>query len=112
MTPLVARSFAYCDRLARREAGNFYPAFRVLPRDQRLAMCALYAFLRVTDDIGDSSRPVAEKRTALADWRHRFGRALTGEYTHRLYAAFHRTVEQYRVPRNLVRSGFSHNFTR
>src|SRR5207245_5393809 len=47
MIPELAASYAYCERLARREAANFYPAFRVLPRPQRRAMCALYAFLRV-----------------------------------------------------------------
>ena len=45
MTTTLADSYAYCERLARREAGNFYHAFRLLPRPQRLAMCALYAFM-------------------------------------------------------------------
>jgi len=35
----LAGSYAYCERLARREAGNFYHAFRLLPADQRRAMC-------------------------------------------------------------------------
>jgi phytoene/squalene synthetase len=41
LTP--AQSYAYCERVARTQAANFYPAFRVLPRPQRRAMCALYA---------------------------------------------------------------------
>ena len=50
-------SYAYCERLARREAGNFFHAFQVLPRPQRRAMCALYAFMRQTDDLADGPEP-------------------------------------------------------
>ena len=80
MTPSLARSYRYCDRLARRKAANFYPAFRLLPRDQRLAMCALYAFMRVADDLTDGPAAVADKRLALADWRQRLDEALAGRY--------------------------------
>ena len=34
----LTRSYAYCERLAARAAGNFYHAFRLLPRDQRRAI--------------------------------------------------------------------------
>src|SRR6266446_4091274 len=74
MTISLADSYRYCEQVARREAGNFYHAFRVLPRAQRLAMCALYAFLRLTDDLGDCPGPEVEKRGGLADWRRQFER--------------------------------------
>jgi phytoene synthase len=94
----LARSYAYCERLARREAGNFYFAFRVLPRGQRQAMCALYAFLRITDDLSDRPGTPAEKRGPLIDWRRRFERALAGEYTHPLHPAFHHAVGLHQIP--------------
>jgi phytoene synthase len=94
----VERSFAYCKRLARRQAANFYPAFRLLPRRQYLAMCALYSFLRVSDDLADGPGAVPEKRERLADWRRRLGGALTGTYTHPLHAAFHDTVRTHAIP--------------
>ncbi len=98
MTSALARSYAYCERLARREAGNFYHAFRILPRPQRQAMCALYAFLRVADDLGDGPGPAEAKRGPLAEWRRRMNRALAGKYDHRLHAAFHDTVRRHRIP--------------
>jgi phytoene synthase len=49
----VAASYAHCQKLARRAASNFYFSFLLLPREQRRAMCALYAFLRKVDDLGD-----------------------------------------------------------
>jgi phytoene synthase len=101
-TGSLAHSYAYCERLARRQAGNFYPAFRVLPRGQRLAMCALYAFLRITDDISDEPRPLVQKQASLADWRQRFEKALGGIYSHRLHAAFHHTVQLHTIPREYL----------
>jgi phytoene synthase len=95
---LLERSYVYCERLARREAGNFYHAFRLLPRPQRRAMCALYAFMRVADDLTDEPGDVAGKRAALEAWRAQLPEALAGRYTHELHPAFHHTVRTYGIP--------------
>src|SRR5690606_33077825 len=71
-------SYRYCRRLARRTGRNFYVSFYVLPKSRRLAMCALYAFMRKTDDLGDSDLPVEVRRRALADWRKQLDDALAG----------------------------------
>jgi 15-cis-phytoene synthase len=102
MTPALARSYAYCERVARREAGNFYYAFRVLPRAQRLAMCALYAFMRVADDLSDGAQPIPEKRRLIEAWGERWKSALAGRYTHRLHAAFHHAVSTYQIPHQYI----------
>jgi 15-cis-phytoene synthase len=95
---LLARSYAYCERLARREAGNFYHAFRMLPRPQARSMCALYAFLRITDDISDGPGTPETKQMRLSQWRKRLNQALAGQYDHRLHAAFHDTVRAHSIP--------------
>ncbi|WP_250847036.1 phytoene/squalene synthase family protein [Aquisphaera insulae] len=64
----LSASYAYCDELARREAKNFYLAFRLLPADRRPAMSALYAFMRHTDDLADEPGTEGEKATALDAW--------------------------------------------
>jgi phytoene synthase len=91
-------SYAYCERLARREAGNFYHAFQVLPRAQRRAMCALYAFMRVTDDLADQARPVLEKRAALKQWRADLHAACAGENRHPCHPALRHTLTRFGVP--------------
>ena len=53
-------AYRYCEELTMREAGNFYHSFKYLPEEQRLAMCAIYAFCRRADDIADG------------DWADRF----------------------------------------
>ena len=98
MTPALAASYVYCERLARREAANFYPAFRVLPGPQRRAMCALYAFLRVSDDLTDEPGTAAEKQARLSTWRNDFARAMAGDYSHPLHAAFHHAVRVHGIP--------------
>jgi phytoene synthase len=95
----VADSYIYCEQLARREAGNFYHAFRLLPRPQRNAMSALYAFMRVTDDVTDGPGELSSKRLALKNWSQEMDLALAGMYTHPLHAAFHHTVVAYGIPR-------------
>jgi phytoene synthase len=99
VTTSLADSYAYCERLARREAGNFYHAFRLLPRAQRRAMCALYAFLRITDDLSDGPEPIPAKRVLLDDWRHQLDLALAGTGNHRLHPAFQHTVSTFGIPR-------------
>ncbi|MDD5220872.1 MAG: phytoene/squalene synthase family protein [Candidatus Bipolaricaulis sp.] len=47
-------AYAECAQITRREARNFYVAFLSLPRAQRRAVYALYAFCRELDDAADS----------------------------------------------------------
>lgn len=73
-------SQSYCTRIARRQARNFYPSFLLLPPDRRRAMCALYAFMRQTDDLADEPAPIPAKRLALASWRSALAPALAGHF--------------------------------
>ena len=65
----TAAAYAFCRAIARREAKNFYWAFRVLPRHKSDAMCAVYAFMRRADDIADDeSKPVEARRAEMKSW--------------------------------------------
>ena len=62
-------AYKYCREVARREAKNFYWAFRVLPRHKSDAMCAVYAFMRRADDISDDeSKPIEARREEMKSW--------------------------------------------
>src|SRR5439155_1084704 len=69
MDESLDESYRFCGRLARREARNFYWGFLLLPPERRRSMCALYAFLRHTDDLADEGRPIADRRANLRAWR-------------------------------------------
>jgi phytoene synthase len=65
----TAAAYAFCRAIARREAKNFYWAFRVLPRHKSDAMCAVYAFMRRADDISDDeSKPIEARRAEMKSW--------------------------------------------
>jgi len=68
----------FCDEIAQREARNFHLAFRLLPVEERRSMCALYAFMRHTDDLADEDGPAAEKAEALTAWRRELDDAIDG----------------------------------
>lgn len=94
----LVHSYSCCEQIARRQAGNFYHGFRVLPRPQRLAMCALYAFMRIADDLSDDEAAVDIKRCRLADWRAGLRQALAGKYTHPIHEALHDSVTRFAIP--------------
>ncbi|MEX6506238.1 presqualene diphosphate synthase HpnD [Jiella sp. M17.18] len=48
---------------------SFYLALRILPREQRLAMFAIYDFCRAVDDIADGDQPRPQRHAALEAWR-------------------------------------------
>ena len=94
----TAKSYALCRKLARRSASNFYFSFRMLSAQQRQSMCALYAFLRQTDDIGDGDEPLEEKRAMLEAWRGSLERALRYEFDDDILPALADTVTRYQIP--------------
>lgn len=79
-TTTLDESFRYCRRLARRTGRNFYFTFLTLPGELFRDTCALYAFMRHTDDLADSGDPSLDvRRQRLARWRAVLDAALTGE---------------------------------
>lgn len=58
-------AYAHCEALTRKAAANFYYGIRLLPRDKRHATCAVYAFARRIDDIGDGGFAQREKLELL-----------------------------------------------
>lgn len=58
-------AYEACAAITRDQARNFSVGIRLLPRDKRQAMSALYAYARRVDDVGDGAAPVEEKRRRL-----------------------------------------------
>lgn len=104
MSTLLEKSSAYCQRLTRERARNFYYGFLLLPRARRDAFCAVYAFMRFCDDIADGDGSLSGKAAGLRRWREALDNALRGEYgdlnepANLLLPAFHHAVQQYSIP--------------
>jgi len=96
----------FCRELTKAAAKNFYYGLRLLPEPKRSAMFALYAYMRLVDDIADEEQKATpEQRAAELDvWRAYTHEALSGRVPPgvngdtRMWAAFMHMVRHYRVP--------------
>ncbi len=61
----VASAYAICRAITRQHSKSFFLATRLLPAPKRLALEALYAFCRTSDDLVDTN---ANGGAALAQW--------------------------------------------
>jgi len=97
-------SYAFCHRLAKRTGKNFYYSFLTLPHDVRRQMCALYAYMRICDDIGDeASVEVETRRRSLDEWRTEVVAALeSGESQHPVLPALIDVVDKKQVPHHAL----------
>ncbi|WP_232101374.1 phytoene/squalene synthase family protein [Gimesia panareensis] len=105
MTTSLVDSYAYCQQLAKRTAGNFYYSFLALRKEQFQAMCVLYAYMRLVDDLGDSPEHSFEERAAaLSRWRNGLQRALENrsdtdcQQYHACFPAVLDMIQRYEIP--------------
>lgn len=92
----LEQSHAYCERISRERAKNFYYSFLLLPRPKRQAMCAIYAFMRECDDRSDGPGAALEK---VVQWRAELDAALAGDVPdHPVWPAFADTARRYNIP--------------
>jgi phytoene synthase len=75
----TAESYEECHRIARASHSNFYYAFFLLPKPKRDGLAALYALMRLVDDVADEGADLAEKQRGLAKWRAALDQAITGQ---------------------------------
>src|ERR1700743_3449263 len=74
----VTASYEACLQIAKAAHSNFYYAFFLLPKARRDGIVALYAFMRLIDDVADEGEDVAVKQRGLARWRAALDAAVTG----------------------------------
>jgi 15-cis-phytoene synthase len=101
MSDSVEESYAFCREVARKRAKNFYYAFALLEKPRRDAMCALYAFNRVCDDISDEPEEHGYESAAgaIEVWRGQLESTLRGQPAdHPCWPAFRDAVERYEIP--------------
>jgi squalene synthase HpnC len=75
----ISASYSHCHQIARSARSNFYPAFFLLPKVKRDGIVALYAFMRLIDDVSDEGADVAAKQGGLARWRAALDEVITGQ---------------------------------
>jgi squalene synthase HpnC len=95
----IAESYAECNRIARAAHSSFYLAFYGLRREKRNALCALYAFMRLVDDVSDEAGDLESKRRGLARWRGLLDEAAAGRTEgHAILPALADTMTRFEMP--------------
>jgi len=96
---IVAASYAECNRIARAAHSSFYLAFFGLPKPKRNALCALYAFMRLVDDVSDEEGDLDSKRRGLVRWRALLDEAAAGQTGgHAILPALADTIARFNIP--------------
>lgn len=95
----VGASYAECNRTARAAHSSFYLAFFGLPREKRNALFALYAFMRLVDNVSDEPGDLDSKRRELARWRAMLDEAIAGRPGgHEILPALADTITRFQIP--------------
>ena len=89
-------------RLTRRSRSNFFYAFLCLPRPQREAIFAVYAFCRIVDDAVDLGRDREEQQKALRQWREEIARVYGGAPEHPAAQRLQEAVRRFPIPKEAL----------
>lgn len=92
----IADSYGYCERLAKRHYENFLVGSLLLPKDKKRHLYAIYAFCRITDDLGDDY--LGNRTEALNYWEKQTMECFTGEPQHPSMLALQHTVNLHNMP--------------
>ena len=96
----VDAAYAEVERVTRREARNFAYGIRVLPREKRRALSAMYAFARRVDDVADGPLPVEQKRARLEE----LGAALDAEPADAMLVALADARSRFGIPEEALKA--------
>ncbi len=89
----------FVSRLTRKSRSNFFYAFLCLPRPQREAIYAVYAFCRIVDDAVDVGGDRAEQRREIARWRGEIAQVYEGVPAHPAAERLQHAVRRFPIPR-------------
>jgi len=92
----------FVSRLTRRSRSNFFYAFLCLPRPQRDAIYAVYAFCRIVDDTVDLGRDREEQQRGLRQWREEIARVYGGTPEHPVAQRLQDAIRIFPIPRDAL----------
>ena len=90
----------YCARLARTHYENFSVASWFLPRRLRQHFFNVYAYCRISDDLGDEVGDSATSLELLDQWQRELDACYEGSPKHPVFVALAETVRQFDIPKH------------
>ena len=96
--PSLAEAQAYCRRLARSHYENFSVATWFLPQRLHQHFFNLYAYCRISDDLGDEVGNPEDALRLLDEWEQDLRACYAGEPRHPVFVALRETVRACDIP--------------
>jgi squalene synthase HpnC len=97
--PALAEAQAYCRRLARTHYENFSVATWFLPERLRQHFFNVYAYCRISDDLGDEAGDAETSLQLLDEWEAELDACYGGEPRHPVFVALAETVQACAIPK-------------
>jgi len=98
--PSVEEARAYCQRLATTHYENFSVATWFLPKRLRQHFYNIYAYCRISDDLGDEVGDPGLSLRLLGQWETELVACYTGTPRHPVFVALADTVKQFEIPQH------------
>src|SRR5437660_6299134 len=100
LAPSLEQSRAYCERLARSHYENFSVASWFLPARLRQHFFNVYAYCRISDDLGDEVGNPAASLLLLDQWQRELDACYAGSPRHPVFVALAETVRTFEIPQH------------
>lgn len=100
LAPSLAKSREYCRRLARTHYENFSVATWFLPKHLRQDFLNVYAYCRISDDLGDEVGDASASLALLDQWQSQLDACYEGKPRHPVFVALAETVRKFAIPKH------------
>src|SRR6266404_7144017 len=98
--PSLEQAQEFCRRLARTHYENFSVATWFLPKRLRQDFLNVYAYCRISDDLGDEVGDAALAVALLDEWQTELDACYTGNPRHPVFVALAETVKKFQIPKH------------
>ena len=98
--PSQEEARAYCERLAKSHYENFSVATWFLPKRLRQHFYNVYAYCRISDDLGDEVGDPQQSLELLDQWEAELNACYAGSPRHPVFVALAETVKQFGIPQH------------
>jgi squalene synthase HpnC len=100
VAPSLAEARQYCRKLATNHYENFSVATWFLPKRLRQHFYNVYAYCRISDDLGDEVGDPRASLQLLDAWQQELGACYAGSPKHPVFVALSETVQAFEIPKH------------
>jgi squalene synthase HpnC len=99
VAPTLEEARAWCKHLAETHYENFHVASWFLPKKLRPHFHAIYAYCRVSDDLGDETGDRGQSLALLDQWNEELDACFEGKARHPVFVALAETIRACSIPK-------------